>query len=171
MNKDGDMNISFVFLRKTLISCIKNYLSVLFIYSHLEFCIQVSTCLFWQLWLSWSPFFLIKSCSYILSPSRFSLSFIWTPSRCISWHSHPHLCQWLLSWKCYRRPRESPSRIVGLQGLGWRVTMGVGSQWGFSFYRLQWRQNLLGKVINGCLFVFLSVRLLVSTGLLTCLSV
>lgn len=29
------MNISFVFLRKKLISCIKNYLSVLFIYSHL----------------------------------------------------------------------------------------------------------------------------------------
>lgn len=35
MNKDSDMNISFVFLRKKLISCIKNYLSVLFIYSHL----------------------------------------------------------------------------------------------------------------------------------------
>lgn len=59
----------------------------------------------------------------------------------------------------------------GVQGLGRRVTVGVGSQWEFSLYRPQWRQNLLGKAINWCLFVFPSVRLSVSVGLLTCLSV
>lgn len=36
----------------------------------------------------------------------------------------------------------------GVQGLVRRVSVGVVSHWGLSFYRLQWRQNLLGKAIK-----------------------
>lgn len=47
----------------------------------------------------------------------------------------------------------------GVQGLVRRVSVGVGSQWGLSFYRLQWRQNLLGKAIKPAALCVFECRL------------
>lgn len=163
------MNIISVSLKKMHISYIKNYLSVLLICIHILCFVQrwVLACFNsfdFQSPHSSSTTAALASCHPHVSPCRLNplLLYLLTQS--------PHLCHWLLSWKCCRRPGESANRIVGCKGWdgGW---LGVGSQWGFSFYRLQWRQNLLGKAINWCLFVFLSVRLLVSTGLLSCFNV
>lgn len=47
----------------------------------------------------------------------------------------------------------------GVQGLVRWVSVGVGSQWGLSFYRPQWRQNLLGKAIKPAALCVFECRL------------
>lgn len=94
-----------------------------------------------------------------LDTSCFFLSPVWAPPCFIPWRAQLRLSQWLLSWKCHRRPGESPSRIVGGRWLVCRVSVGVGSQWGLSFYRLQWRQNLLGKAIKPAALCVFECRL------------
>lgn len=47
----------------------------------------------------------------------------------------------------------------GVQGLVRWVSVGVGSQWGLSFYRPLWRQNLLGKAIKPAALCVFECRL------------
>lgn len=103
----------------------------------------------------WHFLRLTYSCSCLLTPLCF---FLWTPLCFNCWCAQLCLSQWLLSWKCRRRPGESPSRMAGCKGL-YGGCLGVGSQWGLSFYRPQWRQNLLGKAIKPAALCVFECRL------------
>lgn len=98
------------------------------------------------------PALLINCCSCILlssvflSPSFFSLPLVWTPSCCISWHSHPQSLSVAVVMEMLQTSRGiSWQNSRGARGLGWRVTVGVGSQWEFSLYRAAVTPEPLGK--------------------------
>lgn len=172
MNKDGDLCSSVcLWERRTSVELKGACRRYIFICSSV---LYSGEHLLWELSLSRSPLSLINCCSCILL-SLVTLIFL-PPSHLNALLLHlltqsPPSLSVVVVMEMLPTSRGISWQNSGVQGLGWRVTVGVGSQWEFSLYRLQWRQNLLGKAINRCLFVFSSVRLSFSAGLLTCLSV
>ena len=125
MNKDKVVNLSVIILCSSV--ALK---SSRMIYNYVfMFCIQVSAFLE-TLWFNGFYSILIAALAVFLSLSFFSPSRLKTLAASLD-KLTPHSCQQLLSWKCYRRPRESPGKIVGgtrvgVEGdYGCRVSVGL----------------------------------------------